>query len=113
MRKEVIYKQGSRVAEVILADTFFLRLRGLIGRTLAEGQGLLLSPCNQIHTFWMGYPIDTVYLDAAGRIVRIDENVLPNRTCRGERGAKRVLELPAFQAAAAGLAKGDQLEGIQ
>ena len=110
MRKAVVKKDGTPVAEVILADTFLLRLRGLIGRKLAAGEGLLLIPCNQIHTFQMGYPIDVIYLDASDRIVKIDGAVKPNRSLKAVRSAKKVLELPAHAAAAAGLAVGDPLE---
>ena len=113
MRKAEIQKDGKRIAEVILADRYFLRLRGLIGRTLRAGEGLLLIPCNQIHTFRMGYAIDVVYLDPFNRVLRIEEAVQPGRSCKAVRGARKVLELPAYAAGEAGLAAGDVLEVIR
>ena len=113
MRRIEIKKDGVKFADVILANNYFLRLRGLLGRTLRQGEGLLLTPCNQIHTFGMGYPIDVIYLDAFGRVLRIEAEVAPGRACKAVRGAKKVLELPANAAKEAGIAAGDLLEGMQ
>lgn len=110
MRKAELQKNGTTIAHVILADRYFLRLRGLIGRRLSPGEGLLLVPCNQIHTFWMGYPIDVIYLDAMGRALRVDAAVPPGKSCALVRGAKQVLELPAGAAAEANITVGDLLE---
>lgn len=95
--------------EVGLADSYFLRLRGLIGRDPAALGGLLIRPCGQIHTFFMSVPIDAVYLDKEGRVLRIEEAVPVSRFCRAVRGAKRVLELPKGKAKCFGIRNGDTL----
>ena len=90
----ITLSEGCQIT-VAVADTFFLRLRGLIGRDVQAIGGLLIRPCNQIHTCFMGYPIDVLYLDAQNKIVRIDEAVPAGRFCKAERGAVCVVELAA------------------
>jgi len=66
--------------EAEVAETLFQRLRGLIGREPpSAGKGLLIVKCNCIHTFFMRYPIDAVFLDAHGEPVRTVRNIRPWR----------------------------------
>ena len=59
-------------ATLHVARTSFTRMRGLLGRRgLAEGEGLLLQPAGSIHTFFMRFPIDVVFLDREQRVVRV------------------------------------------
>jgi uncharacterized protein len=96
MRLGSLYREDTcLVARTWLADTAFSRLCGLLGRaTLASDarEGLLLKPCGSVHTFGMRYPIDVVYLDTEGRVLKMRENILPARVsaCRG---ARQALEL--------------------
>ena len=92
-----------------LADRPLTRLRGLLGRDgLEAGEGLLLRPASSIHTFFMRFPIDAVFLDRGLVVVGISGGVSPWRTA-ARRGAKAVLELPAGESFRRGLAVGDQL----
>lgn len=75
------------------ANRFFLRLRGLIGRELQDDFGLLLTPCNQIHTFFMKQPIDVIYLTKENKILFIEEQVPPNLIKKKRKDAKKILEL--------------------
>ena len=78
------------------ADTFFSRFMGLMGKKeLKPGAGLLISPCNSIHMFFMRFPIDAVFLDRAGKVVYIVEGIKPWRLSPIVRKAHSVLELPA------------------
>ena len=62
------------------ADNWHLRLRGLLLRPpLCDGEGLLIVPCDSVHTFWMGYPLDLLFLDRAGRVLRWREDLRPWR----------------------------------
>ena len=80
--------------EVEVADTFFTRLKGLMFRRgLAEGKALLLDPCPQIHTCFMRFNIDVVFLDSAGLTVAVLEQVKPWRMSKFYK-ACRALELP-------------------
>ena len=74
-------------------------MRGLLGRTgLAAGEGLLLKPCGSVHTFFMRFPIDVVFLDRELAVVAVRPELAPWRTARGK-GAKVSLELAAGEAA--------------
>jgi|GEM_PF-528426 len=110
MKTAGISCDGRKIAEAWLADSFWPRLRGLLGRRLSQGGGLLLLPCRQIHTFLMSYPIDAIYLDREGIVLRVDTTVRPGRCCAPERRAWAVLELPARQGEALGLQAGCRLD---
>jgi uncharacterized membrane protein (UPF0127 family) len=84
-------------------------MRGLLGRkSLAPEEGILLRPAGSVHTAFMRFPIDVVFVDREGEVLRIAEAVPPWRTASA-RGAKAVVELAAGAAAAAGLAPGARL----
>jgi uncharacterized membrane protein (UPF0127 family) len=93
----------------VVADTPTSRLRGLLGRSeLRPGEGLLLRPASAIHTCFMRFPIDAVFLDRDWRVLGIRGDVRPWRAA-SRRGAKAVLELPAGESARRGLEPGDLL----
>ncbi|ROH85330.1 DUF192 domain-containing protein [Pseudomethylobacillus aquaticus] len=96
------------VARLRRADNFFTRLAGLLGRKpLQPGDGLLITPCQQVHTHFMGYAIDVVFLDASLQVLAIDRAMRPWRISAYVRKAAHVLELPAH--AASEVQIGDQL----
>ncbi len=67
-------------AHVEVADTWWQRFKGLqFRRPLAKDHAILLRPCPSIHTFWMRFSIDVVFLDGEGRIVDLRRNVRPWR----------------------------------
>lgn len=109
MKQAVVYRGGERLTSVVIADTYYTRLRGLIGRKVGELGGLLLRPCSQIHTCLMSESIDAVYLDRGGRVVDIEPDIAPRRLCRA-RKAKAVLEIPAGKAETLGIKVDDLLE---
>jgi uncharacterized membrane protein (UPF0127 family) len=93
----------------VVADSPLSRLRGLLGRSeLRSGEGLLLRPASAIHTCFMRFAIDAVFLDTDWRVLGISEDMRPWRAA-GRRGAKAVLELPAGESARRGLKTGDLL----
>ena len=84
-------------------------MRGLLGRpSLAPGEGLLLTPASAVHTFFMRFAIDVVFLDADLTVLGIRDTVKPWRMV-GWRGARSVLELPAGICEQRGLRTGDRL----
>jgi uncharacterized protein len=92
-----------------VADSPLTRLRGLLGRDRLEpGEGLLLRPASAVHTYFMRFSIDVVFLDRALVVLGISDGVDPWRAA-SRRGAKAVLELPAGESSRRGLAVGDQL----
>lgn len=77
------------------ADTFWSRLCGLMFRKQLEAQtGLLLEPCPQIHTCFMRFAIDVIFLDQQNRVVAVLENLKPWRMSKFYTTARRTLELP-------------------
>jgi hypothetical protein len=92
-----------------LADRPLSRLRGLLGRDgLEAGEGLLLRPASAVHTYFMRFPIDVVFLDKALVVLGIASGLDPWRMA-STRGAKAVLELPSGESFRRGLAVGDRL----
>jgi uncharacterized membrane protein (UPF0127 family) len=73
---------------------FLQRLCGVFGcPALHPGQGLVLSPCRCVHTFFLRRPLDLVFFDAAGRCVRVVNNAAPWGVWRCSQ-AVGVVELP-------------------
>ncbi len=107
MKSCIITINGVEFRKVGLADRFFLRLRGLIGRDVKEVGGLYIKPCSQIHMIGMSYPIDAVYLSRSGCVLKTEENIPVNKICRSVRSCSRVLELEAGAVAKNEIAIGD------
>lgn len=94
-----------------VADNFLRRGVGLLGRAgLPEGGGLVITPCSNIHMLGMRFALDVVFLDKAGRVVKVYADLRPWRPYAGARGAHTTLELPVGAIAQAQVAVGDQLE---
>ncbi|GAC1340231.1 MAG: DUF192 domain-containing protein [Myxococcales bacterium] len=93
------------------ARTVLARLRGLLGRrALAEGEALLLAPCSSVHTFFMGFPIDVLFLDREGRAVGAIGSLKPWRATRIYGAAACAVELPAGALARSRTREGDAFE---
>jgi uncharacterized membrane protein (UPF0127 family) len=102
---------GSTVCErCVVANTMLPRMRGLLGRrSLPAGEGLLIRPAPSVHTFFMRFPIDVVFLSRAGEVLKVSADVGPWRA-RSCRGAYAVLELAAGEAERRGVTVGDHIE---
>lgn len=55
------------------------RMRGLLGRTMEADQGMVIEPCNSVHTFFMGVPLDLLFVDAEHRVLRTVSALVPWR----------------------------------
>jgi hypothetical protein len=98
------------VRELLLALDPWSRMRGLLGRPpLVADAGLLLRPCSAVHSFFMSYAIDVVFLDRAGHAVALRPGLPPWRLGRFIAGAYCALELVGGRAAATGTRTGDLL----
>ena len=97
---------GSKVA---VADSWWRRLRGLLGRPRMQyGEGLLLLECDAVHTVGMAYPIDVVFIGAGGMVVRHYDRLSPWKLGFGGAGAVHALELPAGRLAETGTVPGSR-----
>jgi len=103
-------KQKELAGDVRIARNPWTKFWGLMGRRpLPAGQGLLLRPCTSVHTFFMRFPIDVIFLDKTDRVVKIIPAMKPWRAALGGRGAHSALELNGGCVEAAGLEVGDTL----
>src|SRR5471032_2915766 len=84
------------------ANSVLKRMVGLLNRSgLEDGEGLLLDRCYGIHTFFMRFPIDVLFLDQSYTVLRAVAALRPFRTCIVKK-AVYVLELPAGKIHATG-----------
>lgn len=98
------------VTRLEVADSAPKRTKGLLGRTgLGPGEGLWIVPCESVHTFFMRFPIDLVYLDRKNKVKKVRSNVGPWRisACLS---AHSVIELPAGTVLSSLTRAGDTLE---
>ncbi|WP_246001146.1 DUF192 domain-containing protein [Oceanobacillus piezotolerans] len=78
------------------AYTFWSRFKGLmLTESMPENAALHISPCTAIHTFFMKYSIDILYLDKEKKIVGIEKDLEPGKVGKKWMNAKSVIELPA------------------
>ena len=116
VRVQSIKTQAQIADQCFVADSFFSRLRGWIGKShVSAGEALLLRPCNDIHMWMMRFPIDVIFLQeirGTNRllITSVHENVpawkvLPLRDSK----ASDTLELPVESIRKHGLQAGDEL----
>ena len=93
----------------LLAERPLARMRGLLGRRdLAPEEGILLKPASSVHTWFMRFPIDVVFLDREMSVVRVVPRLAPWRWA-GRRRAAAVLELAAGESERRGIEVGHRL----
>jgi uncharacterized protein len=103
-------EDGRVVADsVVVADTTSRRLRGALGwKRIEPGTGMLLRPAWSIHTAFMRFPMDVVFIDPDQVVLRVEAHLGPFKTASC-RGAREVVELAAGEAARRGLRVGDRV----
>ncbi|MGM0501121.1 MAG: DUF192 domain-containing protein [Bacillota bacterium] len=96
--------------QVSEAVTFWQRLVGLLGtKELKDGQGLVIKPTSMVHTFFMSFAIDVIFLDEQGYVVKIIENMTPGQISPFVSSAQQVIELNIGSITAGKVAVGDQI----
>jgi uncharacterized protein len=99
--------------EAVLADSYFRRLVGLLGKTkrwAQLGRGLWIVPSRGVHTIGMLFPIDLIFLSEQKEVVHVEEHVRPFRISAVSLKATSVLELPPHTIYRSGTRVGDRLE---
>ena len=100
--------KGSIIDSVALADKTLNRLKGLLGKKgLTMQQGLLISPCNSVHTVGMKFDIDVIFLNKQNQVIKIKQSVKPTRMVSCFR-SKKVLELASGSAQYNNISIGDK-----
>jgi uncharacterized protein len=109
--KAVNLTRGTTLATNLeLAGTGEQRRKGLLGRDgLLPGEGLWIVPCESVHTFFMRFPIDLIYLDKEHRVRKV-RSAVPAWRLSACLFAHSVIELPAGTIREAETQRGDQLE---
>lgn len=105
-------RQTELASSAEMAGTGPERRKGLLGRaSLPPGGGLWIVPCESVHTFFMKFPIDLVYLDRKKQVKKVRSNVGPWRlsACLS---AHSILELPVGSISSSQTKPGDHLEFI-
>ena len=109
---ELVNRRNGRVcvASLEVAADSASRNRGLLGRDgLAPGAGLIIAPTKAVHTFFMRFSIDLVWLDREGLVLKV-RGAVPAGRISGALRAFAVLELPANAARDADLCRSDRVE---
>lgn len=103
--------QGMNIStKAEIADSWISRLKGLLGRdSLFEGQSLVLYPCRSVHTCFMKFNIDVLFMDKEGSVVHMIEDMPTFRFSPLVKSARFVIELPANTISKKGILKGDKL----
>jgi uncharacterized protein len=99
--------------EVSVANTYWTRLVGLLGKTrnwARGGRGLWIVPSRGVHTIGMVFPIDLIFIDRQKQVVHVEEYVRPFSISRVCLKAESVLELPTHTVFSTGTQVGDLLE---
>ncbi len=98
---------------LFVADTHWSRFCGLMGKASSDfglEHGLLIVPCRGVHTLWMRFPIDVVYLNRDNVVLHLEPALRPWRFAPVRLAAASVLELPENTVRSTGTTIGDQLE---
>jgi len=94
----MLNQQGEKkvlFCESNIANNFWLRLKGLLGKSsLADNEALIITPCSQVHTIAMRFPIDVIFVDKQQCVTKTVEHLKPYRQAMN-RGAHGVIEVAA------------------
>jgi uncharacterized protein len=110
MRVRNLSRDTDLADRAAVADNFWRRLRGLLGRSgLEAGEGLVIRPCTSVHMLGMRFPLDVLYLDRAGTVLRALPDLRPGQFGPVVWRSHVAVELPAGTIAATGTAPGDRV----
>lgn len=109
MKNKKMILNNEHVCFAAQADNPALRLRGMLGRTFEKFEAMAITPCNQIHTQFMSFPIDVVYISRIGTVLKTEENVQPWRFCKSVKGARTTIEMPTGSIKKYKISVGDQI----
>jgi len=94
----------------LMANSFFKRARGLLGRrAFTYGQALVLKPCNSIHTYFMHFPIDVLFVNKNNTVIKTVTGLKPFHLSPICLESKFVIELPPGAIKFTSTSLGDQL----
>ena len=106
-------KNKTVIADVEIANEFMARLVGLIGRRTFENKALWIHACNSVHTCFMKFSIDLVFVDEKLQVKALRKNLRPWRMTLPVFGAKSVFEMPAGTLEKVSVEVGDKLDVVE
>lgn len=83
------------IENVLIYNTFFKRLHGLMFKKQFIMGGVLLVPCKQIHSFFMNFPIDVIFLAKDDHVLHVLPSFKPGKISSIIKDCQKVLELPS------------------
>lgn len=96
MKIEITYKNKLLSKDILVAESLLSRMIGLMFKEkLIGAEGLMIDPCRSIHTFFMRYNLDIVFLSRDNRVIKIIRNLKPWRITWIYFRATKTLEMPA------------------
>jgi len=105
-----LLKNQENLGQIIKAQTFFQRLRGLTAFKNLSGEELFWIPyCQSIHTFFMSFPLDLIFTDGKFQIVKTFKEIPANRIVFGGFKSRHVFEAVGGFLLKKKLERGDQL----
>jgi hypothetical protein len=112
MIRAVHLRTGKELAaNVKVPDSLFTRMKGLLGKKeLPHDEALWIRPCFSVHTFFMQFPIDVLFLNKKNEVIATVRDLTPNRVTRLYPQSFSVLELPIGTIDASNIKMGDIIE---
>lgn len=93
---------------IMLADSWWSRFRGYLGRRVPQrGEGILLVPCNAVHTYGMAFELDVIFLGADGGVLHMIPEMGTWQRSPRVTGCRYVLEVPPGTIRQTGTSVGD------
>lgn len=92
---QIEYKGRVIASNISVADNFWDRLCGYMFRSSPHTPGILFEPAPSIHTFFMNFDLDVIFMDGQHQILKVYRNMKPWRHTWFHYKARKTLELPA------------------
>jgi len=98
--RQVVVRNVSRASiglgsRIVVADTVWTRLKGLLGAPpLQPGEGMLLNPCQAVHMYGMKQALDIAFVGGDGQVLAVYHGLRPGQRSRYHSKARQALELP-------------------
>lgn len=91
MVKTLVY-ESEVIGEIFIADSFKKRFLGFMFRKKPHYESILIKPCNSIHTYFMKFPIDVLFVNENMEIVKKIDNLKPGKIIMPQKKSKMVIE---------------------
>ena len=107
----MVERTGEQLAaRIVKAETFSQRLIGLMGKlSMSSREALIIDPCNQVHTFFVFFPIDLLFIDENNVVIKQVKSIPPFRISPKVKSAQRVVELKGGTLKKLDIVEGDRL----